>query len=227
MSLHSFQQDINNSHFGDRIRLLADAKFGGFIKNLTDAAKIPYSTLNEFCIKKKEFPKTDLILRILKVAQDVNPMWLAFGWGTMREGVHVDAVKEPEIIFGQVVPFRNKSVDDVHFDEVTRQLPLYRNYTLPNVAPADFLDRVNMDDMAPYILPGDIIGMRILSKGEPYQFGKTYLIETLTGNYLKRVMPGAKNELSLESANKLYPSFKIDASTVLGAALVTEIIGRR
>lgn len=226
-----------NTKIGKRLKMLVDARYGGKVKNFTEAVNLPYTTINEYVIGKKDNPKIDLLLQIAKQVDDLNVLWLFFGYGKMfgpanyEEPLNyrkaIDHLAEPAPTYGQKVPFRNSTIDTLHFADVKLNLANYRNYILPEMAKADVLERVNCDDMLPDIRPGDVVGLRIKRKNEDWHYGKTYVLETANGNLIKKVMPESADAIRLVSTNSAYPAIVINKSEIIGAGMVTELLGPR
>jgi hypothetical protein len=213
--------EIRNSTFADRLRMLVDLHFDRQVIKLTRKARLPYTTVNEFVLGKKTSPKIDLIVNICKAVPEINISWLAFGIGEMyanRQGGNIS--------FGQKVPFRNKSIDTLNFKLLTKErLPLY---TLPEVAKADVLERVMVNDMAPTIRSGDLVGLVVKDENEPFVFGNIYVLQTSASNYIKRIYPAQnKNFILLRSDNSEYTDFELPINLILGSAQITVVIGRR
>lgn len=91
---------------------------------------------------------------------------------------------------------------------------------------ADFIIPIKGDSMEPRFFAGDYVACERTSiKDLFFQWGKTYVIDTTKGVFIKRVDEGnSKDEILLVSENKKYKPMPIPTSSILHIALVKGVV---
>lgn len=68
-------------NFSDRLTYLIDNLCDGNAKKFANETGIPYTSVQEYSKGKNQDPKLSLINKIIKIYENVNPLWLITGEG--------------------------------------------------------------------------------------------------------------------------------------------------
>lgn len=99
-------------------------------------------------------------------------------------------------------------------------------YIVPAFKNADFLIRVQGDSMEPKYFPGDIVAcQRVPMDRLWFQWGKTYVLDTIQGALIKRLEPSEQEGfVTISSENSRYKPFDLPCEEINGVALVIGLI---
>jgi hypothetical protein len=215
-----------NSLFGDRLKQVIDFQFNGIVKNLANKANLPYTTLNEFVLNRKDNPKLKMMERILKVS-NVNPLWFTYGIGTMRGDAESNTQQMAIDGRAKNISCRKGSFDTLNFRKVLEELSDYKQYVLPDVSEVDFMQQINTSNLQPEYNPGDFVLIRYMPANKIWRYGKVYVLQLDNDLLIGRVMPGPDGHILLADNRADFPAMKIPESGIIGVGLVTGVLGAR
>lgn len=90
---------------------------------------------------------------------------------------------------------------------------------------ADYLIRINGSSMYPKYNSGDIVACKKLPSDTFFQWNKTYVIDTIQGALVKRIMPSEKtNCIQLVSDNPSFQPFELPLTEIHSLSLVVGVI---
>ncbi|MDX5326789.1 MAG: S24 family peptidase [Bacteroidota bacterium] len=221
-------------NFGDRLVQLIDAEFEGNRKKLSQKSGIPYTTLNEFAIKKKRSPKIELVDSILDVSPRINPMWLYTGAGPMYKR---DGGTQSFGVAGMITQETAKAIPLIHIDieelsleelDLTiKSIPEKDRFFLPRFQDADFLAKTTSNSMAPIIKGGDLIAFKRILDFKYIIWGNIYAIKFKDqGIVIRKLMPGSENgAIKFVASNDVeYPHFETRMDDVEALCLILGVL---
>lgn len=150
----------------------------------------------------------------------INPSWLLTGDGQMitRE-VQNDVESLPLIPIDAMAGYLTGTSNAyMEYDCERFVVPVFRG--------ADFLIRVQGDSMEPKYFSGDIIAcQRVPLDRLWFQWGKTYVLDTVQGALIKRMEPSDHDGcVCIHSENPKYKPFDLPTDEINGVALVKGVI---
>lgn len=190
-------------------------------------------TYGNFTGSNKKTPiNSNTLGNILSIFSEISPEWLLTGEGEMlRNGekslkidnilATADANTLPLIPFEAVAGWNDIDVPGVRRDECLQYyVPEFRE------AGAEFLVRVSGDSMFPRYASGDILACRRIQEVTFFQWGKVYVIDSLQGPMVKRIMPSpdTPDHITCLSDNPQYPPFTLPKSEIRSLSIVVGII---
>lgn len=216
--------------FGKRLSQVIDNEWGGNKKSLAEAAKIPYTTLNEFTLGYKTAPKVAFVNKILSVNKKINPLWLFQGIGKMYHSPGSTPDRPVENDGSAHLPLIGTDLEEIHSGKDIIQSVQSASksnwYWLPKFNGSDFLGRITGNAMSPKFSGGDIVACKLVSNPDFYQYGRIYVFESAQGMIIRKVMPGKdEDSLKLVSTNvDEFPSFEIRKDQLKCVALVFGVL---
>lgn len=99
-------------------------------------------------------------------------------------------------------------------------------YVIPAFKGADFLIQIKGDSMQPTFFSGDLVAcQRVPLQDLFFQWNKAYVLDTIQGPLIKRIMPGSDNDhILIVSDNDKYPPFELHRNQFNGVALVRGLV---
>lgn len=99
-------------------------------------------------------------------------------------------------------------------------------YVIPSFKGADFLIQIKGDSMQPTYYSGDLVACQRMPLTDLFfQWNKAYVLDTVQGPLIKRIMPGSDNDhVLIVSDNEKYPPFELSKDQFHGVALVRGIV---
>lgn len=182
-----------------------------------------------YITKLKYAPKPEQLVKILQAAPDLNPDWLLTGKGSMfkssTEEKKDTATMQENTMELPLIPI------DAMAGALTGASQSFTEYDcerfiVPAFRGADFLIRIQGDSMMPRYLSGDIVACKRVPLDRLwFQWGKTYLIDTMQGALIKRIEPSDQEGcISIHSNNTIYKPFDLPICEINGVALVVGVI---
>lgn len=177
---------------------------------------------NGYISNLKHAPKSEILVKILKAAPDLNRVWLLTGEGDMLKS-------KPEIANStlQTLPLIPVEAMAGFLSGNSNTIMDYdcEQYVVPAFK-ADYLIRVQGDSMVPKYESGDIIACRRVSLGGLwFQWGKTYVLDTAQGALVKRIEPSDQEGcVSIHSENPKYKPFDLPVEEIYAVGLVVGTI---
>lgn len=170
----------------------------------------------------KKSPSSDVLVKILQAAPDLNQQWLLTGEGEMLNS-KTDIANStlqtlPLIPVEAMAGFLSGNSNTImDYDCEQYVVPAFK---------ADYLIRVQGDSMVPKYESGDIIACRRVSLGGLwFQWGKTYVLDTAQGALVKRIEPSDQEGcISIHSENQRYKPFDLPVEEIYAVALVVGTI---
>lgn len=163
-------------------------------KEFADYVGITKQTLVNW--KSRNSISVDLIL--IKYTE-VNPQWLLTGEGEMLLDTSSSSnisIRETEIehVDTEEIPckFTLPCVDidlildkEADIKELVKDAKVGTRRLKDFVAPADFFQRVTSSEMAPYLLPGDVLLVRFCEDKTKFAQGEVHMVDTVCGPLLR------------------------------------------
>ena len=99
-------------------------------------------------------------------------------------------------------------------------------YVIPAFKGADFLIQIKGDSMQPTYYSGDLVACQRMPLNDIFfQWNKAYVLDTVQGPLVKRIMPGTDaDHVLIVSDNKDYPPFELSKDQFHGVALVRGLV---
>lgn len=99
-------------------------------------------------------------------------------------------------------------------------------YVIPAFRGADFMIRITGDSMEPTYRSGDLVAcQRVPLSDIFFQWGKTYVLDTVQGSIIKRIKPGSDpNHVLIVSDNPDYQPYELSRQQFNGVALVRGLV---
>lgn len=174
---------------------------------------------NGYLNSLRHAPSADKLSAILEAFPDLNRTWLLTGEGSMMptDGVKPDGIPlVPQDAMGGALAGQDNQWMSYNCEW----------YVIPAFTGADFLMTVQGDSMMPDYLPGDLVACRRVPLDRLwFQWGKIYIIDTVQGPLIKKIMPSDKEGyIKIVSANPNYPPFDLETTEIHGVALVDGLI---
>lgn len=209
-------------------------------KNLRPTALEKEIGLANGYIGKQKSRNSDMgegvLLKIIDYCQDINPMWLLTGEGSMIKSDNNNMVSEPAPEY----ELRNNEKKVYKSDE--RSIPLVpisamagffrgetkimeyecEQYVIPVFRDAEFLIPVKGTSMMPLYQSGDIVACKRVPMTDLFfQWNHAYVIDTDQGVLIKRIRPGRDDRhVLIVSENADYEPFELSVDRIYGVAIV-------
>ena len=99
-------------------------------------------------------------------------------------------------------------------------------YVIPAFKGADFLIQIKGDSMQPTYYSGDLVACQRMPLNDIFfQWNKAYVLDTIQGPLIKRIMPGSDaDHILIVSDNNSYPPFELHKDQFNGVALVRGLV---
>lgn len=99
-------------------------------------------------------------------------------------------------------------------------------YVIPAFRGADFLIQIKGDSMQPTYYSGDLVACQRMPLTDLFfQWNKAYVLDTIQGPLIKRIMPGSDDDhVLIVSDNTKYPPFELHRDQFNGVALVRGLV---
>lgn len=99
-------------------------------------------------------------------------------------------------------------------------------YVIPAFKGADFLIQIKGDSMLPTYYSGDLVACQRMPLNDIFfQWNKAYVLDTVQGPLIKRIMPGSDaDHVLIVSDNTNYPPFELHKNQLNGVALVRGLV---
>ena len=99
-------------------------------------------------------------------------------------------------------------------------------YVIPAFKGADFLIQIKGDSMQPTYYSGDLVACQRMPLNDIFfQWNKAYVLDTVQGPLIKRIMPGSDaDHVLIVSDNSNYPPFELHKNQFNGVALVRGLV---
>lgn len=99
-------------------------------------------------------------------------------------------------------------------------------YVIPAFKGADFLIQIKGDSMQPTYYSGDLVACQRMPLNDIFfQWNKAYVLDTVQGPLIKRIMPGSDaDHVLIVSDNSNYPPFELHKAQFNGVALVRGLV---
>lgn len=169
---------------------------------------------------------SDIIEKIISIYQDLNFEWLIKGTGPM---ILTDEkpLAMPSMVPGEgipLIPF-DAMAGVCQGDISVMELDCER-YVVPVFRGADFLMPVKGSSMYPKYSSGDIVACKKIPLNDLFfQWNKVYVLDTVQGPLIKRVLKGVDPDHILAvSENEKYEPFELHLSQLRAVAIVMGVI---
>lgn len=173
--------------------------------------------------------------------ENINPDWLLTGQGSMLKTDAAppmadndspsDAASRPVAIPTNsptegipLLPF-NTLAGELMGEQSAMQYECER-YVIPAFRGADFMIRITGDSMEPTYRSGDLVACQRVPLADIFfQWGKTYVLDTVQGSIIKRIKPGSDpNHVLIVSDNPAYQPYELSRQQFNGVALVRGLV---
>lgn len=158
---------------------------------------------------------SDKIENIIKVYSDINLEWLMTGNGTMLLSEQEASQELQGGIKG--VPFYNLPVSAGHstLDIIGATHPEGYINNLPGADIAEAILPVTGMSMLPEIMPGALIGVRLVHNWESLNTERIYMIITQEDRMIKRIEHDRENDDAIWCVSPNYQKFKVYKSQII------------
>lgn len=184
-------------------------------------------------MRKGESFGIDPVMVILNSMNDVSADWLLLGKGAMLKDSDADDVD----IGCRAIPVPDGSMDGIPLIPLSAMAGAFtgessvmehecERYVIPAFKGADFLIQIKGDSMQPTYRSGDLVAcQRVPLDDLFFQWNKIYVLDTVQGPLIKRIMPGSDaDHITIVSDNASYPPFELVKSQFNGVALVRGLV---
>lgn len=155
----------------------------------------------------------------------INPDWLADGSGEPFEGCEEEEkkkVQEPTTATKPRLPMRVVAGMISEYYEGTLRSQCKENPIIHQFSNYDFTMIVKGNSMEPKFEGGDEIACKKVNS--IIEWGKSYVIDTRDGAFLKRVYEEDENTIRCVSYNNEYPDFKVSKDEIFGIFRVVGVL---
>lgn len=178
----------------------------------------------------------DNIARFLAYAPDVNIEWLLTSKGSMIKDGSTDiqisndtttsAISVPEGYHEGIPLVPLSAMAGAFTDETSVMEYECERYVIPAFKGADFLIQIKGDSMQPTYYSGDLVACQRMPLNDIFfQWNKAYVLDTVQGPLIKRIMPGSDaDHVLIVSDNSNYPPFELHKAQFNGVALVRGLV---
>lgn len=183
----------------------------------------------------------DAIVKVLTSYPDLSADWLMMGRGEMikKDSNDVQAQLEQPVEdytkTAQQVP--EGSLEGIPLIPLSAMAGAFsgesfvmeyecERYVIPAFKGADFLIQIKGDSMQPTYYSGDLVACQRMSFNDLFfQWNKAYVLDTIQGPLIKRIMPGSDaDHILIVSDNNNYPPFELHKDQFNGVALVRGLV---
>lgn len=184
----------------------------------------------------------DNIARFLAYAPDINIEWLLTSKGDMlkpdsnptqttleankKDYQTKTALHVPEGSPDGIPLLPLSAMAGAFTDETSVMEYECERYVIPAFKGADFLIQIKGDSMQPTYYSGDLVAcQRMPLNNIFFQWNKAYVLDTVQGPLIKRIMPGSDaDHVLIVSDNSSYPPFELHKNQLNGVALVRGLV---
>ena len=178
----------------------------------------------------------DNIARFLAYAPDVNIEWLLTSKGSMIKDGSTDiqisndtttsAISVPEGCHEGIPLVPLSAMAGAFTDETSVMEYECERSVIPAFKGADFLIQIKGDSMQPTYYSGDLVACQRMPLNDIFfQWNKAYVLDTVQGPLIKRIMPGSDaDHVLIVSDNSNYPPFELHKAQFNGVALVRGLV---
>lgn len=246
------KDDLNNIKFiplHDRLSFLIEAT--NDVHVVAQSLGIEETSLlnctNNFLEPKEEIDFN----KFLTEFPEFSKQWLLQGIGTPFDGKDEEDTKEliKERVFQRRLQEKNKTIEESLARKTSNQqigIPLVplsamagaftgetsvmeyecERYVIPAFKGADFLIQIKGDSMQPTYYSGDLVACQRMPLNDIFfQWNKAYVLDTVQGPLIKRIMPGSDaDHVLIVSDNSNYPPFELHKNQFNGVALVRGLV---
>ena len=183
----------------------------------------------------------DAIVKVLTSYPDLSADWLMMGRGEMikKDSNDVQAQLEQPVEdytkTAQQVP--EGSLEGIPLIPLSAMAGAFsgesfvmeyecERYVIPAFKGADFLIQIKGDSMQPTYYSGDLVACQRMPLNDLFfQWNKAYVLDTIQGPLIKRIMPGSDaDHILIVSDNNNYPPFELHKDQFNGVALVRGLV---
>ena len=214
-----------------RMRTIIDTLYKGNKRAFSIAMHLSPNVIENIVGVRQSKPSYDVLCKIVTNG-NISEQWLLSGIGPMLKSENKSETSNP---ISPALPATNsqKGIPLIPFSAMAGYLSGEASVSedecekiiIPGLK-ADFIIPIKGDSMEPRFFAGDYVACERTSiKDLFFQWGKTYVIDTTNGVFIKRVDEGSsKNEILLVSENKKYKPMPIPTSSILHIALVKGVV---
>ena len=187
---------------------------------------------------------TDIQAKWLSIIVENYPRystgWLLTGAGSMlkQDSNSIQTKLEPEDTKGETaIPVPNGCHEGIPLVPLSAMAGAFTNetsvmeyecerYVIPAFKGADFLIQIKGDSMQPTYYSGDLVACQRMPLNDIFfQWNKAYVLDTVQGPLIKRIMPGSDTDhVLIVSDNSNYPPFELHKNQFNGVALVRGLV---
>lgn len=216
------------TNINTRLRTIIDTLYKGNKRAFSIAVGVNPTVIENIVGGRHSKPSYDVLCKIITNA-NISERWLISGTGSMLK--NEDKIESNS----SILPASNqlKGIPLIPFSAMAGYLSGEASVSedecekiiIPGLK-ADFIIPIKGDSMEPRFFAGDYVACERTSiKDLFFQWGKTYVIDTTKGVFIKRVDEGSsKDEILLVSENKKYKPMPIPKSSILHIALVKGVV---
>lgn len=214
-----------------RIRTIIDTLYKGNKRAFSITIGVNPTVIENIVGGRRSKPSYDVLCKIITNA-NISEQWLISGTGPMLKNEDKTETSNP-ISPALSTSSTQKGIPLIPFSAMAGYLSGEASVSedecekiiIPGLK-ADFIIPIKGDSMEPRFFAGDYVACERTSiKDLFFQWGKTYVIDTTNGVFIKRVDEGSsKNEILLVSENKKYKPMPIPTSSILHIALVKGVV---
>lgn len=182
----------------------------------------------------------DAIVKVLTSYPNLSADWLLVGSGDMLkpDSNSIQTKLDPEDTRGETaisvpegchegIPLVPLSAMAGAFSDETSVMEYEcERYVIPAFKGADFLIQIKGDSMQPTYYSGDLVACQRMPLNDIFfQWNKAYVLDTVQGPLIKRIMPGSDaDHVLIVSDNSNYPPFELHKAQFNGVALVRGLV---
>lgn len=187
---------------------------------------------------------TDIQAKWLSIIVENYPRystgWLLTGAGSMlkQDSNSIQTKLEPEDTKGETaIPVPDGCHEGIPLVPLSAMAGAFTNetsvmeyecerYVIPAFKGADFLIQIKGDSMQPTYYSGDLVACQRMPLNDIFfQWNKAYVLDTVQGPLIKRIMPGSDTDhVLIVSDNSNYPPFELHKNQFNGVALVRGLV---
>lgn len=165
-----------------------------------------------YVLKERNGVSSEMADRIKKVYEWVSWEWLVRGIGEMYD----KSVSLNNHTSKLLAMYPNQKISE---DDVMEIL-------WPTEIGELFVYKMKNNHMMPEFIAGDILGCQVVDKNAILEFGRKYIIKTINGTFVRKIMPGT-NETNIflnSTDDKKYPPMNIIINEIQKTAIVNNYL---